>query len=425
MSGNCVFSGNLSFTSLSDIFQILGGNGSSGVLKMNSRYAPHPGEICFFNGEPINAAYGFLKGKKAIYYLFGWTEGIFYFYEKDTSGAYRQIIESRMEIVLDALRMIDDGSIKKTGPMSFNSNAFLNNKRLTSKKSPALIRGPLFDYLHVVREEHFEDGEVIIREGKHGKWIWTVFQGAVKVTRNTDEGAIEIARLGEGCFIGTFRALMFGEYERNATVTAEGDVRLCLLDSEPFYREYASLSRNFKNILLSLDSRLRRLTDKVVELQAVGIKDKEKGLNNNIYITNMPSNEELYSIIDGTAYIVGKGNSEDIPLLFLNKDDVFGNIPFLDFGHEPRSASVLASKNIEVNKLDIQSLQDEYNGLTHSFRNLIFNVGTYISMTTDLVYRLYNSTKSVSASCENTETEAYVSSGTGISEGITSQAAGY
>ena len=146
---------------------------------------------------------------------------------------------------------------------------------------------------------------------------------------------------------------------------------------------------------------------------------------NKIYVNNMPSNKELYTIVEGTANIVGKGPMGDLSLITLNKDDVFGNIPFLDFGHEPRAASVVASKDIKVDKLDIQSIHDEYNGLTHSFRNLIFNVGTYISMTTDLIYRFYNSDQPVSAGGEETGSGAYVSSGTGISNGIISQAAGY
>jgi hypothetical protein len=62
----------------------------------------------------------------------------------------------------------------------------------------------------------------------------------------------------------------------------------------------------------------------------------------------------------------------------------------LDFGHEPRSASVLGSNDLKVDKLDIKYLQEEYNSLSQTFRNLIYNIGTYISMTTNLVYKFHN-----------------------------------
>jgi hypothetical protein len=322
--------------------------------------------------------------------MFGLIEGTYDFHEEDVSHVKDNIGQSRMEIVLDALRMLDDGEIPKVGPPSFH-DAATKATRLTGKQGLPVIKGPLTDYLYVVREEYFKDGEQIVKEGKHGKWIWNIYQGTAEVTRETEHGPLVVARLGEGCFIGTFRALLFGEYERNASVVAEGDVRLCLLDSEPFYQEYASLSRGFRNLLLSLDSRLRRLTNKAIELYTSGrdcsefIKD-----NNRAYANIVPAQDDLYTITEGGANIIGQGPNGDLPLLPLNKDDVFGNIPFLDFGHEPRSASVLGSNDLKVDKLDIQGLQAEYSRLSHTFRNLIYNMGTYIYMTTDLIYRLHN-----------------------------------
>jgi hypothetical protein len=72
----------------------------------------------------------------------------------------------------------------------------------------------------------------------------------------------------------------------------------------------------------------------------------------------------------------------------LNSDDVFGRIPFMDFGHEPRSASVMVSNPIEVEKFDSRALQAEYDNLTQTFKNFIFNTATNISMTTNLIYKL-------------------------------------
>ena len=42
MSDKIALSGKLSFISLADLFQLLGGNSSTGVLKIFSKYAPNP-----------------------------------------------------------------------------------------------------------------------------------------------------------------------------------------------------------------------------------------------------------------------------------------------------------------------------------------------------------------------------------------------
>ena len=121
MAEKAALSGKLNFVTLPDIFQILGGNNSTGSLYIRSEYAPAVGRIYFVNGNPINAIDGSQKGKEALYALFGWTEGKFEFHvEKVNVG--RAFNCSRMEIVLDALKMIDDGEIRRVGPESQEEN---------------------------------------------------------------------------------------------------------------------------------------------------------------------------------------------------------------------------------------------------------------------------------------------------------------
>ena len=119
MDKSAEFTGKLNFISMPDIFQFLGGNGSTGVLHVTTQYAPDKGLIYFIKGNPVNAKCGSLSGIKAAYSLFGWTEGNFEFYEQDVEMG-QTIKQNRMEIVLDALRMVDDGEIKKVGPPSFD-----------------------------------------------------------------------------------------------------------------------------------------------------------------------------------------------------------------------------------------------------------------------------------------------------------------
>ena len=385
MSKKVVLAGNLDFISLADIFQILGGNSSSGILSMKSQYAPNPGRIYFVEGNPINAGTGGLKGIDAVYALFGWTEGNFEFSEEEVNAG-QVIKQGRMEIVLDALRMVDDGEIEKLGPPSFDEKATVTGG---DKDALPVIKGPLVDYGFIVNEEVVPDGKQIVQEGTHGKWMWVIFEGKARVIRETANGPLTIAMLGEGCFIGTFEALLFGEYSRNATVTAEGDVRLCLLDAERLFEVYTALSSDFKNLLLSLNGRLQRITDRAVEMYTKEdtltelVKDKE------VLIQKGSSQEDLLTITEGEAYVVGQTRKGVFPLLPLKKNDFLGHMPFVNIGHEPRSAAILASKELKTDKLDIPKIQKEYDEIPGTFRNLIYHMATCISMTTSIACRLH------------------------------------
>ncbi len=390
MSAKAALAGNLSFISLADIFQILGGNNSTGVMHITSQYVPKPGLIYFLNGDPINATSGPLSGLDAVYALFGWIEGEFEFYEEEVQIG-RVIKKNRMEILLDAMRMLDDGLIKKVGPPSFDEDVSVESSKTESGKkgAPQLIKGPLVDYSHVLDEEEYHIGEKIATAGGHGKWIWIILNGSVSVSRETANGPMNIANLGEGCFLGGFTVLPFTEYTRSVTITALEDVRLGLMDTEFLYRDFMSLSPDFRRILLSLDGRLRKITDRAVELFRK--EDKIKGFTKNkkVITEKGSSKQEAFAIIEGETYVVGQTQKGYLPLLTLEKDEIFGYMPFMDVGHEPQSALVLASKDLKVHKLDKESLQKEYEHLSGTFRNMIYHACTCIFRMTKLAYHLY------------------------------------
>ena len=388
MDDKAVFTGNLRFISLSDVFQILGGNGSSGTLRFKSQYTPNPGVIYFLNGNPVNASNGQLKSIDAIYALFGWTDGKFEFYEEDVKVP-QEVKNSRMEIVLDALRMVDDGIIKKVGPPSFDDVDGGKTDAEKGKDKLTVIKGPLVDYDHVVGEEEFRDGDRISREGGHGQWIRVIMKGMADVIKETSEGPMNIVRLGEGCFIGTLNALSYGGSTRSATVTAVGDVELALLDTDRLSREYSSLSPEFNRLLFSLEERVIKVTNRVVELSLKKDETKELLKGKKVLIRKGSSKTGLFSISEGEAYVVGQTQKGPIHLLTLQKEDVFGDMPFLDMGHEPRLAGILASEDLKVNKLDTASIQSEYDKLSGTFRNMIYHTATCIFTTTKLAYRLH------------------------------------
>jgi hypothetical protein len=119
MRENVVLAGNLKFLALGDIMQLLGANSSTGVLRLISRYAEEPGFVYFENGNPSNASCGSKIGLDAIYSLFGWTDGEFEF-SKENITIQRVITKSRMGIILEGLKMVDDGQIKRVGPNDIN-----------------------------------------------------------------------------------------------------------------------------------------------------------------------------------------------------------------------------------------------------------------------------------------------------------------
>jgi hypothetical protein len=188
--------------------------------------------------------------------------------------------------------------------------------------------------------------------------------------------------LGEGCFVGTFTSFTFREHARTATVTALGDVHVGLLDTSRLHTEYSALSPDFKRLLLSLAGRLRKVTDRAVGPAGNGSSHQKEIRQQRLILAKGAANEELFSVAAGTAQVVRPLPQVDLPLLTLERDDVFGHLPFLDMGHEPHYASVRASKDLKMEKLDGRRIQHEYESLSRVFRNLIDNMSTCVAVTT-------------------------------------------
>ena len=114
MKSKFVLAGNLAFLSLGDVLQLLGTNGSTGIIRIKSRYADTAGLIYLVDGNPTNAKNGTLTGLEALQSLFGWIEGEFEFNQEPVT-VEKVIQKNRMEIILDSLRMLDDQKIDKMG----------------------------------------------------------------------------------------------------------------------------------------------------------------------------------------------------------------------------------------------------------------------------------------------------------------------
>jgi hypothetical protein len=216
----------LSFLNLGELLQIIGGSGSTGTLKIISDFTPAPGVISIENGNPVNASTATLSGIEALFALFGWGDGRFEF-SLGPVNCTKTINKGRMEIILDGLRLLDEGKIEKLGPAP---GAVIEKTEAPPPSTPPrradlppLIKGPLVDYSYVVDEESFYDGDEIVHEGAHGDWIWVILEGAAEIIKTTPSGPLRLLRVGDGAFLGSVAALLSGDNVRGTTVVATSD----------------------------------------------------------------------------------------------------------------------------------------------------------------------------------------------------------
>jgi CRP-like cAMP-binding protein len=376
-----VLKGDLKYINLGDLIQLIGSNASTGILSIKSQYTQDIGELHIIKGNIVDASSGSQTGLEAVYSLFGWVDGEFEFGLQpiDTENVVKK---TRMEIVLDGLRMLDDGEIEKLGPQTqLPSGA--NVKKSDASSDTPLIKGPLVDYSYVVDEEEFFDGEEIVLEGKHGSWIWVILEGIIEIVKQTDRGKMKIIRIGEGAFLGSVASLE-GDNVRSATSTAIGHVQLGVLDAQRLTSEFAKFSPIFRGLVLNLDKRLRQVTDSAVNIYLQKNHLAEFVRGKKPIIKQGDEEQRVFMIKQGEAAIIRKTPHGFVPLSNLTQGDYLGHFPFLDVGHEPHSASVLASKNLQLKAINRDLLQQEHDRLNTTMKNLIAHLATSVSVTSRL-----------------------------------------
>ena len=378
MSGDVAFAGNLSFLNLGELLQLLGTTGSSGIVSIQSGHAAQPGMIYIDKGNPIEATNGSKTGIDGLFALFGWLDGQFEFVQQEVTCA-KTITKSRMEIILDGLRLLDEGQVQVLGPAVSGSKP--TDKGAKSGSLP-LIKGPLADYSYVVDEETFYDGDEIVQEGNHGNWIWVVLEGVAEIVKETPKGPLSILRIGDGAFLGSIASLLQGDNVRSATVRAAGNVQLGMLDTQLMTSELANQSLDFREFIQALDIRLKHVISMIVDIYTGDKKAVELIEGKKPLIKQGQAEERLFKITSGDAVVARETDAGLVPLAHLQKGDFFGHIPFLDMGNEPQAASVFASPNLKLAALDPGALQKEHEILSSTLQNLLAHLASSISVTT-------------------------------------------
>ena len=388
MSGDVAFAGKLSFLNLGELLQLLGTTGSSGVVTIHHPSVAQPATIYIDKGNPIEADNGSKTGLDALFALFGWLDGQFEFIQGEVN-CQKTITMSRMEIILDGLRLLDEGEVE----VIRSASAAATPAATTSKSgSLPLMKGPLVDYSYVVDEESFYDGDEIVQEGNHGNWIWVILEGIAEISRQTPKGDLSILRIGDGAFLGSVASLLQADNVRSATVKAAGNVQLGMLDSQLMTSELAALSQDYREFVRALDMRLKQVSAMVIDIYS-----ENKNVNQLIegkkpLIKQGQKEERLFKITSGNAIVARETAHGIVPLIQLEQGNFFGSVPFLDMGNEPHAASVYASPDLKLAALDPKELQTEHAKLSSTLQNILAHLATTISVTTLIACNLHKKT---------------------------------
>ncbi|MBU1172144.1 MAG: cyclic nucleotide-binding domain-containing protein [Proteobacteria bacterium] len=378
MENKTVLAGNLTFLTLGDLLQLLGTDNRTGVLRIINPHFKDPGLIYIKSGNPVDAQTSDKTGVDAIYALFGWVSGKFEFNSEEVK--HQDVIKKRMmAIVLDALRVLDEGGIETFGDASAKESG------QDIKSAPAIttaIKGPFVEYSSVVDEDEYTDGATIVAQGRHGNWLWVILEGIVDIFKQTEHGQALVSSSGTGAFIGGLTTILQPENSRSASAVARGTVQLGVIDTQQLSSEMSTIDPEFKKVLLSLDNRFRKISSRYTDI--LNGHNKFDGLPLNIkpMIRQGDDVQKVFTILNGEAHIVRKSKNGMIYLMTLGKGDFIGRVPFLNIDHEPSFASVFASEDLKLGILDTEKLIEEYTKLSVTIKNIIEYTTVCLSATT-------------------------------------------
>ncbi|MBU2490914.1 MAG: cyclic nucleotide-binding domain-containing protein, partial [Proteobacteria bacterium] len=356
--------------------------------------SPHleePGQVFFHEGGVVDASCCGKRGIEAAYDLFGWTVGDFEFVHQPVK-AERKIQSGIMELIMDGLRMLDEGQTLKLGPAPHPPD---------QRESPAkgthlpIITRPVSNYAYVVDEDEILHGQTIVREGKYGNWASVILEGYADVIRDTPRGPLAISRLGPGALVGNISNLLAPRSVRTATLAAVGNVVLGVLDLQRLHSEFAVVSPVLRSYAISLDRRLRQVTDRVVEtyLKTLVVEDFVLGRKT---MFEEGQEEGLFRITAGSASVVKKTVKGLVPLVELTEGDFIGPCFFTNVGHEPQ-AMVLSTEDCTVSGVDLGALVEEFERISPMVRAIIEHEASCLAATTEILLdfeKMYPSEKS-------------------------------
>lgn len=261
-----IFSGDLAHLKLGDVIQFVVMSGLTGELKFTRSREPGEGSVFFDTGEAVSARLGQRSGKEAFYSLFAWLDGHFHFFPGRTEKE-RNINKLALALVMDAVRMLDEGLIKperSEDPEQDQPFMELSPDILEEVVSETSDDDVFFE-IYVVGEETYKDGDTIFHEGRFSDWVYVVLDGEVRMLKKGEKREIVLAELGKGEIFGEMAFLERGMTPRSASAIANGPVKLGILDKEAVSMEFYRLPPYLRELITGLNRKVRRVTDSVVD----------------------------------------------------------------------------------------------------------------------------------------------------------------
>lgn len=114
----------------------------------------------------------------------------------------------------------------------------------------------------------FKDGEVIVRQGDAGNYMYEILDGQVEVLQEKGGKEVRLAVLGKGDFFGEMA--IFDREVRSATVRAEGLVRVLTVDKKILLRRISEDPSLALRILERMSRRIREMDNEIVRLRTEG-----------------------------------------------------------------------------------------------------------------------------------------------------------
>jgi len=149
---------------------------------------------------------------------------------------------------------------------------------------------------NIASEETYQDGQVIIKEGTTGDWVYVVLSGAVEISKMVEEKKFVISLLNPQEVFGELAFI--GSVTRTATACAIGETIVGVMDRAFLDHEYNKLNSEFRAILVTLVERFKKMIDRTSNfstrkepriLKGLSIKYKDKKSFVKAYTENISS----------------------------------------------------------------------------------------------------------------------------------------
>jgi CRP-like cAMP-binding protein len=112
----------------------------------------------------------------------------------------------------------------------------------------------------------FQTGEIVCQEGDVGSFAFTILAGRVEVLKQSENGAVRLAVLGENEFVGELS--VFSDEPRSATVRTIEPTVVLIMDRQAVKTELEKLSPWVERMIAGLSRRFTAQNEKLIRMES-------------------------------------------------------------------------------------------------------------------------------------------------------------